>query len=31
MAPHNALGTRDEKRAAEIWPQVMSFLHDELG
>ncbi len=22
MGPHNALGTRDEKLAAEIWPTV---------
>ena len=26
MAPHNALGTRNEKVAAEIWPQMISFL-----
>ena len=31
MAPHNALGTLDEKLAAEIWPGVVSFLHDTLG
>lgn len=26
MAEHNALGTRNEKVAAEIWPQVLEFL-----
>ncbi len=31
MAPHNALGTQDEAKVAEIWPQVTTFLHDELG
>ncbi len=31
MAPHNALGTRDEAKYAEIWPQVTSFLHATLG
>ena len=31
MGPHNALGTLDEERAAEIWPGVVSFLHDKLG
>jgi carboxymethylenebutenolidase len=31
MGPHNALGTLDEERAAEIWPEVVSFLHDKLG
>jgi carboxymethylenebutenolidase len=30
MAPHNALGTLDATLAAEIWPQVVSFLHDTL-
>jgi carboxymethylenebutenolidase len=30
MGPHNALGTRNEKLAAEIWPQAMSFLHRNL-
>ncbi len=30
MAPHNALGTRDEQKVAEIWPQVTAFLHDKL-
>jgi carboxymethylenebutenolidase len=31
MGPHNAMGTLDEKVAAEIWPGVLSFLHDKLG
>jgi carboxymethylenebutenolidase len=31
MAPHNALGTLDEAVAAEVWPQVIDFLHDTLG
>ena len=31
MAPHNAMGTRDEALAAEIWPGVVSFLHEKLG
>jgi len=31
MGPHNALGTLNEKLAAEIWPDVLSFLHDQLG
>jgi carboxymethylenebutenolidase len=26
MAPHNALGTKDEALAAKIWPGVISFL-----
>lgn len=30
MGPHNALGTLDEERAAEIWPEVIRFLHDKL-
>ena len=30
MAPHNALGTRDEAKAEEIWPQVIDFLHASL-
>ncbi len=30
MGPHNALGTLDADRAAQIWPQVVSFLHDTL-
>jgi carboxymethylenebutenolidase len=31
MAPHNALGTRDERAYAEIWPTVIAFLHEQLG
>lgn len=31
MGPHNALGTLDEKLAAQIWPDVLSFLHEQLG
>ena len=31
MGPHNALGTLDEEKAAEIWPQVVSFMHEKLG
>ncbi len=31
MNPHNALGTSDEALAAEIWPGVVSFFHDQLG
>jgi carboxymethylenebutenolidase len=31
MGPHNALGTRNEKLAAEIWPQAMSFLRETLS
>jgi carboxymethylenebutenolidase len=31
MAPHNALGTQDEAKVAEIWPKVTAFLHDRLG
>jgi carboxymethylenebutenolidase len=30
MAPHNALGTLDADLAAEIWPGVVSFLHEQL-
>jgi carboxymethylenebutenolidase len=30
MGPHNALGTLDEKRAAQIWPEVLAFLHETL-
>jgi carboxymethylenebutenolidase len=30
MAPHNALGTRDEKVAAEVWPQAVAFLREKL-
>ena len=31
MAPHNAMGTLDADLAAEIWPGVVSFLHEQLG
>ncbi len=31
MAPHNALGTLDAELAAELWPKVTAFLHDQLG
>jgi carboxymethylenebutenolidase len=31
MGPHNALGTLDEKLAAQLWPEVISFLHEKLG
>jgi carboxymethylenebutenolidase len=31
MAPHDALGTRDAELAAEIWPGVTAFLHEQLG
>ena len=31
MGPHNALGTLDEKLAAQIWPGVLEFLHSTLG
>jgi carboxymethylenebutenolidase len=31
MGPHNALGTLDEALAAKIWPEVVSFLHEQLG
>jgi carboxymethylenebutenolidase len=30
MAPHNALGTLNEEVASVIWPQVLSFLHEQL-
>jgi carboxymethylenebutenolidase len=30
MGPHNALGTLNAPLAAEIWPEVVSFLHDTL-
>lgn len=30
MAPHNALGTRNEELAEKIWPEVTSFLHQQL-
>jgi carboxymethylenebutenolidase len=31
MGPHNALGTFNAERAAAVWPQAVSFLHDVLG
>jgi Dienelactone hydrolase and related enzymes len=31
MGPHNAMGTLDEKVAAQIWPGVLAFLHEQLG
>ncbi len=31
MAPHNALGTRDDEAYARIWPQAVLFLHEHLG
>jgi carboxymethylenebutenolidase len=30
MGPHNALGTLNEALAAQIWPQAVSFLKDNL-
>ena len=30
MAPHNALGTLNAALAAQIWPQVVSFLKTNL-
>jgi carboxymethylenebutenolidase len=30
MAPHNALGTRDEALAAKIWPEVIAFLKETV-
>jgi carboxymethylenebutenolidase len=31
MGPHNALGTLDEAVAAQLWPIVVAFLHEQLG
>jgi carboxymethylenebutenolidase len=31
MAPHNALGTKDEETAKKIWPQVVAFLKAKLA
>ena len=31
MAPHNALGTQDQAKYDEIWPQATAFLHEQLG
>lgn len=30
MGPHNALGTLNQELAAQIWPEVISFLKDSL-
>jgi carboxymethylenebutenolidase len=30
MGPHNALGTLNEELSAKVWPQVVTFLHEEL-
>src|SRR4029453_8614870 len=30
MAPHNALGTKDEALAAKIWPEVIQFLRENV-
>jgi carboxymethylenebutenolidase len=30
MGPHNALGTKDEKLAAQIWPGVVAFLKEKV-
>ena len=31
MGPHDALGTHDAPLAARLWPDVMEFLHTQLG
>jgi carboxymethylenebutenolidase len=31
MAPHNALGTLNEKVAAECWPETLAFLKEKLS
>jgi carboxymethylenebutenolidase len=31
MAPHDALGTKNEEVAAAIWPEACAFLQRELG
>jgi carboxymethylenebutenolidase len=31
MGPHNALGTLNAALAAQIWPEVVSFLHAKLA
>ena len=31
MGPHNALGTLNEKLAAQIWPEVTAFLKSKLA
>ena len=30
MGPHHALGTLNQALAAQIWPEVVSFLRDAL-
>jgi carboxymethylenebutenolidase len=30
MAPHNAMGTLNEDVASQIWPGVLTFLHEQL-
>jgi carboxymethylenebutenolidase len=30
MGPHNALGNLDEELASKIWPQVFTFLRENL-
>jgi len=30
MGPHNALGTLDESKQQELWPQAVEFLHAKL-
>jgi carboxymethylenebutenolidase len=30
MGPHNALGTHNAELAAKIWPQAVTFLHENL-
>jgi carboxymethylenebutenolidase len=31
MAPHNALGTKDQDLYDQIWPEATGFLHAQLG
>lgn len=31
MSPHDALGSYDEELAEKIWPEITSFLHEQLG
>ena len=31
MAPHNALGTQNQDKYDEIWPQATAFLHEKLA
>ena len=30
MGPHNALGTLNAALAEQIWPEVVSFLHETV-